>query len=157
MRCGIGYDLHPFSSNRKLILGGIQIPYNKGLLGHSDADVLVHSIADALLGASGERDIGYHFPDTDPRYGGISSLKLLERVCRLLKEKGFFIVNVDATLILQEPFLSPYIPQMKENIARTLEVKLDQVGIKATSPEGLGHLGEKKGIACLSVVCIEES
>lgn len=156
MRCGIGYDLHPFSSQRKLILGGIQIPYKKGLSGHSDADVLAHSIADALLGACGQRDIGYHFPDTDPKYKGVCSIYLLGEVYGMLKEKNFLITNVDSTLILQEPHIFPYIPRMKDNIAKTLEVKTDQVGIKATSPEGLGYLGEKRGIACLSVACIEE-
>ena len=155
MRCGIGYDLHAFSLRRKLILGGVSIPYKKGLAGHSDADVLVHSVTDALLGACGERDIGYHFPDTDPKLKGACSLHILKEVYeKIVKIKGFFIINVDATLILQEPYLSVYIPQMINNIAKVLQVKVEQVAVKATRPEGLGYLGEKKGIACLSVVTI---
>lgn len=157
MRCGIGYDLHPFSPERKLVLGGVNIPYKRGLSGYSDADVLVHSIADALLGACGERDIGYHFPDTDPKYQGACSLNLLAEVYKILKNRKFLIINVDSTLILQEPYLSSYITQMRSNIAKVLKIKAEQVGIKATSPEKLGHLGEKKGAACLSVVSIEKN
>jgi len=156
MRVGIGYDIHPFSPKRKLILGGVSVPYKSGLSGHSDADVLSHSIADALLGACGERDIGYHFPPDDPKYQGISSLFFLEEISRLLKNKGFVIINLDSTIIAQEPRLSAYIPQMKEKIARTLKIDQTQVGIKATSPEGLGFLGEKKGIACISIATIRK-
>lgn len=154
MRCGIGYDVHPFSWERKLILGGVRIPYEKGLAGHSDADVLVHSIADALLGACGERDLGYYFPDTESKYKGICSLSLLEKVYEILKNKGASVINVDSTLIAQDPVLSSYIPQMKSNIAKALKIKTEQIGIKATSPEGLGNLGEKKGIACLAIASI---
>ncbi|MBE0478571.1 2-C-methyl-D-erythritol 2,4-cyclodiphosphate synthase [Candidatus Aerophobetes bacterium] len=155
MRCGIGYDLHAFSPRRKLILGGVHVPYKKGLAGHSDADVLVHSITDALLGACGERDIGYYFPDTDPELKGTSSLHILEKVYNnIVKSRGFFLINTDSTLILQEPYLSSYIPQMINNIAKVLQVKVEQVAVKATRPEGLGYLGEKKGVACLSIVSI---
>lgn len=154
MRIGIGYDVHPFATQRKLILGGVEIPYSRGLYGHSDADVLVHSIADAILGACGERDLGYNFPDTDPRYKGIKSLHLLEQIYKIIDKKGFFIVNVDSTLVAQEPRLAPYIPQMRENIAKVLNVKVSQVGVKVTSPEGIGHLGKKEGIACLSIANI---
>ena len=155
MRTGIGYDVHPLVPGRKLILGGITIPYKLGLAGHSDADVLSHSIADSLLGACGERDLGYHFPDSDPEYKGICSLNLLKKILKILTDKKFIIVNVDSTIIAQEPVLSTYIPQIKDSIARTLKIRKDQVGIKATSPEGLGFLGEKKGIACLSIATIE--
>ncbi len=156
MRVGIGYDIHPLLPDRKLILGGIEIPYHKGLSGHSDADVLTHSIADALLGACGERDLGYHFPDNDPKYKDISSLLLLKKIYKILQKKGFYIVNVDSTLVAQEPRLTSYIPQMKEKISSILQLRTEQVGIKATSPEGLGFLGEKKAIVCLSVVAINE-
>jgi len=156
MRVGIGYDVHPLAPGKKLILGGIEIPYNRGLCGHSDADVLTHSIGDALLGACGERDLGYNFPDTDPRYKNICSLHLLEKIYKILKGRGFSVVNVDSTLVAQEPELSPYIPRMREKIADILKIKVEQVGIKATSPEGLGFLGEKKGIACFSVVSIKK-
>lgn len=156
MRCGIGYDIHPFAVGRKLVLGGVIIPYKKGLTGHSDADVLVHSLADALLGACGERDLGYHFPDSDKRYRGICSLSLLEKIKDMLKEKGFVILNSDSTIIAQQPLLSPYIPRIKENIARVLEIEQEKIGIKAKSPEGVGSLGRKEAIACISVVCIEE-
>lgn len=156
MRTGIGYDIHPLVSKRKLVLGGVKIPYSMGLYGHSDADVLVHSIADALLGACGERDLGYNFPDKDPRYKDIESLHLLEEIYKIISKKGFFIVNVDSTLIAQEPRLTPYIPEMKKNIAKVLNVKVDQVGVKATNPEGIGPLGEKKAIACLSIATISK-
>ena len=156
MRCGIGYDVHPFFCGRRLILGGVSIPYERGLAGHSDADVLSHSIADALLGACGERDLGCHFPDTESQYEGICSLRLLEEISKILRNNQATIVNVDSTLIAQEPVLGPYVPQMKGNIARALQIKTEQVGIKVTSPEGLGYLGEKKGIACLSVAAIDK-
>jgi 2-C-methyl-D-erythritol 2,4-cyclodiphosphate synthase len=156
MRVGIGYDVHPLVPERKLILGGIEVPYHKGLGGHSDADVLTHSIADALLGACGERDLGYNFPHSDPGYKDICSLHLLEKIYKILKGKGFGVVNVDSTLVAQEPRLSPYIPQMREKIAGILKIEVEQIGIKATNPEGLGFLGEKKGIACFSVVTIDK-
>lgn len=151
MRVGIGYDVHPLVSGRELVLGGVKIPYHKGLYGHSDADVLIHSIADALLGACGERDLGYNFPDKDPRYKNIYSLLLLKKVYKILNQEEFSVLNVDSTVIAQEPQLSPHIPQMRENIANILKIKVKQVGVKVTSPEGLGFLGEKKGIACISV------
>jgi len=155
MRIGIGYDVHPLVKGEKLILGGVNIPYSKGLSGHSDADVLVHSIGDALLGAAGKKDIGFLFPDSDPKYKGISSLTLLRQIFTLLQEEGFRINNLDTTVVAEEPRLSPYIPQMKENIARVLKIDVHQIGIKATSPEGLGFLGEKKGISCWAIASIE--
>jgi len=155
MRIGIGYDVHPLVKGEKLILGGVNIPYSKGLSGHSDADVLVHSIGDALLGAAGKKDIGFLFPDSEPKYKGISSLTLLRQIFTLLQEEGFRINNLDTTVVAEEPRLSPYIPQMKENIARVLKIDVHQIGIKATSPEGLGFLGEKKGISCWAIASIE--
>ncbi len=155
MRTGIGYDVHPFAPKRKLILGGVEIPYNRGLSGHSDADVLVHSIADALLGAMGERDLGYHFPETDPQYKNICSLYLLERIYNMLRQKNFRIINVDSSILAQEPYLSPYISKMKTNIAQVLKIEINRVGVKVVSPERLGFLGRKEGIACLSIATIE--
>jgi len=155
-RAGIGYDVHPLIKGRKLILGGVNIPYPIGLAGHSDADVLIHSIGDALLGAAGKRDIGFFFPDTNPEYKGISSLVLLRKIFTLLKEEEFKINNLDATIVAQEPRLSSYISRMKNNIAQVLEIDTGCIGIKATSPEGLGFVGEKRGISCWAIACIEK-
>ena len=138
MRVGMGYDVHRLTENRELILGGVKIPYEKGLLGHSDADVLIHAIMDALLGAAALGDIGKHFPDTDPEYKGISSIKLLEHVGRLIEEQLYVIGNIDATIIAQRPKMAPYIEQMRENVARALHLEIGQVNIKATTEEGLG-------------------
>lgn len=151
MRVGIGYDVHRLEENRPLILGGVKIPHEKGLLGHSDADVLVHAIMDALLGAAALGDIGRHFPDTDPKYKGISSLKLLEHVKTLLEEQGYLIENIDATIIAQAPKLASYIPGMRENIAKTLQMDASGVNIKATTEEHLGFTGRKEGISSQAV------
>ena len=153
MRIGSGYDVHKLTENRKLILGGVDIPFEKGLLGHSDADVLLHAIMDALLGAAALRDIGYHFPDTDNRYKGISSLKLLKETGNMIREKGFKIVNIDATIIAQRPKLKDHIEKMIENIASALEISASCVNVKATTEEGLGFTGEGLGIAA-SAVCL---
>ena len=142
MRVGMGYDVHRLTTGRKLIMGGVEIPYEKGLLGHSDADVLLHAIMDALLGAAALGDIGKHFPDTDPEYEGISSLKLLEHVGRLLDESGYVIENIVATIIAQRPKMRPHIDQMRENIAAALKIETDQVNVKATTEEGLGFYGK---------------
>lgn len=155
MRIGSGYDVHRLVEGRKLILGGVEIPFEKGLLGHSDADVLLHAVADALLGAAALGDIGLHFPDTDPAYEGISSLKLLGITGDLLKEKGFRIVNIDATVIAQRPKLRPYIEQMVKNIAEVLQLEVSAVNVKATTEEGLGFTGEGLGIASSAVCLIE--
>ena len=156
MRVGIGYDVHPLVEGRKLILGGTDIPHDRGLAGHSDADVLLHSISDALLGGAGREDIGNLFPDTDPRYEGISSMSILAQTKNKLSEEGFRVHNVDAVIVAEEPRLSPYIPQMKKNIAQVLGIKPDRVGVKSTTSEGLGFLGKKRGIACWSGVSLEE-
>ncbi len=155
MRVGMGYDVHKLVENRKLILGGVEIPYEKGLLGHSDADVLVHAIMDALLGAGALGDIGKHFPDTDERYAGADSMVLLEHVKELLEEQLFFIGNIDATVIAQRPKLAPYIPQMKENIANRLGISPNCVNIKATTEEGLGFTGEGLGISSQAICLLE--
>ena len=147
MRVGMGYDVHKLVEGRPLILGGVEIPHTLGLLGHSDADVLVHAIMDALLGAAALGDIGKHFPDTDPQYKGISSMKLLEHVRLLLEKNGYVVENIDATVIAQKPKLRPYIAQMEENIAKTLGIAKEQINIKATTEEGLGFTGERRGIA----------
>lgn len=147
MRIGMGYDVHRLTENRKLILGGVEIPYEKGLLGHSDADVLLHAIMDALLGAAALGDIGKHFPDSDPAYKGISSILLLEHVGRLLEKEGMEIGNIDATVIAQRPKLAPYIMNMRENIAKALNIDIQQINVKATTEEGLGFTGEGLGIA----------
>ena len=156
MRVGMGYDVHRLTAGRKLILGGVEIPYGKGLLGHSDADVLVHAVMDALLGAAALGDIGKHFPDTDPEYEGISSIRLLEHVGRLLDEKGYVIENIDATIIAQRPKMRPYIDQMRENIAEALKIETDQVNVKATTEEGLGFTGEGEGISSQAVCAVEK-
>ena len=151
MRIGMGYDVHRLVEDRKLIVGGVEIPYEKGLLGHSDADVLLHAIMDALLGAAALGDIGKHFPDTDPAYKGISSLKLLEKVGGLLAEKGFFIENIDSTIIAQAPKMRPYIDAMRENIAKALEMDTEHVNVKATTEEGLGFTGTGEGISAQAI------
>ncbi len=154
-RFGMGYDVHQLVENRKLIIGGVDIPYEKGLLGHSDADVLLHAISDALLGAAALGDIGKHFPDTDPRYKGADSLKLLEEVGNLLAAKGYVVGNVDATIVAQNPKMLPHIPQMRENIARVLHVDIDQINVKATTEEHLGFTGSGQGISSYAVAGIE--
>lgn len=147
MRIGHGYDVHRLTEGRRLILGGVDIPWEKGLLGHSDADVLTHAVMDALLGAAGLGDIGRHFPDTDPAYAGANSLKLLEYVVKLLGERGFSVGNVDATVLAQRPKLAPHISQMRDNLARTMGVDPSRVNIKATTEEGLGFTGSGEGMA----------
>lgn len=156
MRAGIGYDVHKLVEGRDLILGGVNIPYEKGLLGHSDADVLLHAICDALLGAAGEGDLGKHFPDNDQKYKGISSLRLLEEVNSLLKRKKYRLSNLDASIVCQSPKLSPHIGQMLENIASVLESETDRVNIKATTTEELGFAGRGEGIAAYCVAMIEK-
>lgn len=156
MRIGMGYDVHKLVEGRDLILGGVQVPHTLGLLGHSDADVLLHAIMDALLGAAALGDIGKHFPDTDPAYKGISSLKLLEHVGELLEEHGYVIGNIDATIIAQKPKLRPYIPQMEENIANTLHIALDQINVKATTEEGLGFTGTEQGISSQAICMLTD-
>lgn len=153
-RIGHGYDVHRLTAGRKLILGGVCIPHDTGLDGHSDADVLLHAICDALLGAGALRDIGYHFPDNDARFEGISSLILLKKVNELLKAEGFSISNIDATIIAQKPKLSPFIPEMVKNISETLGIEKERVNIKATTEEGLGFTGSKEGIAAHAVALI---
>ncbi len=147
----MGYDVHRLTEGRKLILGGVEIPYEKGLLGHSDADVLLHAVMDALLGAAALGDIGKHFPDTDEQYKGISSIKLLERVGELLEENCFLIENIDATIIAQAPKMRPYIDTMQKNIAEALGIELSQINVKATTEEGLGFTGNKEGISSQAV------
>lgn len=151
MRIGMGYDVHRLAEDRALIIGGVEIPYEKGLLGHSDADVLLHAVMDALLGAAAMGDIGKHFPDTAPEYKGISSLILLEKVGELLRENGFIIENIDATIIAQAPKMRPYIDSMRENIARVLEVDISCVNVKATTEEGLGFTGSGEGISSQAI------
>lgn len=151
MRIGQGYDVHRLTEGRKLILGGVEVPYEKGLLGHSDADVLVHAIMDALLGAAALGDIGEHFPDSDEKYRGISSIRLLEHVGKLLEENGFMVENIDSTVIAQRPKLLAYRPEMARNIAAALGLEPDQVSVKATTEEGLGFTGSGEGIAAQAV------
>jgi 2-C-methyl-D-erythritol 2,4-cyclodiphosphate synthase len=152
MLIGLGYDIHKLTEGRKLILGGVEIAHSKGLLGHSDADVVTHSICDAILGAIGEKDIGEHFPDTDPKYKNIISLKLLEEVLEMMKRKNLVINNLDITIIAQEPKVSPYREKIKEKINSIIKIPEDKINVKATSPEGLGALGNGEGIACISIV-----
>lgn len=154
IRVGMGYDVHKLTEGRDLVLGGVTIPWELGLLGHSDADVVVHAIMDAILGAAALRDIGRHFPDTDPQYKGISSILLLKKVGELLKEKGYRIVNLDATIIAQKPKLLPYIDTMIKNVAEALEIGEDQVNIKATTEEGLGFTGTLQGISSQAICAI---
>ena len=155
MRVGHGYDVHRLVEGRKLILGGVEIPWEKGLLGHSDADVLLHALMDAMLGAAALGDIGQHFPDSDERYAGADSLQLLAEVSRLLTEAGYRLVNADCTILAQRPKLMPHVPAMRANIARVLGVELDAVSVKATTEEGLGFTGDGSGIAAHAVVLIE--
>ena len=153
-RIGIGYDVHKFASDRKLFLGGIEIPSEKGLEGHSDADVLLHSICDALLGAASLGDIGKHFPNTDEKFKNISSLVLLEKVNELISSNGYLIGNIDATVLAEKPKLLPYIHQMKNKIAETLNLSVDQISIKATTNEKIGFVGREEGIAAISVALL---
>ncbi len=156
MRIGHGYDVHRLVEGRRLILGGVEIPYEKGLLGHSDADVLLHALMDALLGAAALGDIGKHFPDSDPRYEGADSAALTRAVAAMIREHGYRVGNVDCTILAQRPKLAPYIPQMRQTIAETLDVALDRVSVKATTEEGLGFTGEGLGIAVHAVALLEE-
>ena len=154
MRIGQGYDVHRLVEGRKLIIGGVDIPYEKGLLGHSDADVLLHAVMDALLGAAALGDIGQHFPDSDERYKGISSIALLKEVGKILQENGYMIENIDSTVIAQRPKLLPYRPQMVENIAAALGIEKEQVSVKATTEEGLGFTGTGEGISAQAIALL---
>lgn len=156
MRIGHGYDVHKLVEDRKLIIGGVEIPHEKGLLGHSDADILLHAISDSLLGAAALGDIGHLFPDNDPEYEGADSLKLLSQVAETLAENGWHVINIDSTVLAQRPKLAPYIEQMRENIAAACRIDVDSVSVKATTEEGLGFTGEQLGIAAHSVCLIEE-
>ena len=155
MRVGLGYDVHKLVEGRDLIIGGVQIPYEKGLLGHSDADVLLHAIMDALLGAAALGDIGKHFPDTDSKYKGISSIKLLEYVREMIDDELYVVGNIDATIIAQRPKMAPYIEQMKKNVADALAIEVSQVNIKATTEEGLGFTGSGEGISAQAIASLE--
>jgi 2-C-methyl-D-erythritol 2,4-cyclodiphosphate synthase len=153
-RIGNGYDVHKFTEDRKLILGGVEIPYEKGLLGHSDADVLTHAIMDAILGALAFGDIGYHFPDTDPRYKGISSILLLKKVVELVKNKGYEISNLDSIVVAQNPKLKPYIEEIKNNLSSALGIEKDRISVKATTEEWLGFTGREEGMKSYAVVLL---
>ncbi|ALC83310.1 MULTISPECIES: 2-C-methyl-D-erythritol 2,4-cyclodiphosphate synthase [Bacillus] len=155
-KIGQGFDVHQMVENRPLIIGGVTIPYEKGLLGHSDADVLLHTIADACLGAVGEGDIGRHFPDTDPDFKDADSFKLLQHVWAIVKEKGYILGNLDCTIIAQKPKMAPYIPAIKERIAEALEADLEQVNVKATTTEKLGFTGREEGIASQAVILLQK-
>ena len=155
-RIGNGYDVHRLVEGRKLILGGVEIPFEKGLLGHSDADVLIHAIMDGLLGALALGDIGQHFPDTDERYKGISSIKLLNHVKKLIADEGFEIVNIDSQIVMQQPKLKPYIVEMRENLAKELELPINRVSVKATTEERLGFTGEEVGVKSYAVVLLKQ-
>lgn len=155
-RVGLGFDAHAFEEGRKLVLGGVEIPHQRGLAGHSDADVLVHALMDALLGACGERDIGERFPDTDPTYRDVSSLVLLEEVMGVLTERGYRVINVDCVIVAQEPRLSPHIGDMRGRLAFILRIPVNKVGIKATTTEGLGFTGRGEGIAALATALLVE-
>lgn len=157
MRIGIGYDVHRLAENRALIMGGENIPYERGLLGHSDADVLLHAIMDSLLGAAALGDIGKHFPDTDERYSGISSILLLKNVGELLASKNYRVVNIDSVIIAQKPKMAPHIEKMRQNIADALKIEIDQVSVKATTEEGLGFTGRSEGISSQSVCLLENT
>ena len=156
MRVGFGYDVHRLVPDRKLVLGGVTVPFEKGALGHSDADALCHAICDALLGAAALGDIGTHFPDTDARYAGISSLLLLKEVGGLLRERGFEVANVDATVVLEKPKLAPHIETMRTNVAQSLEISVEQVSVKATTSEQMGFVGQGEGVAAFACVLIQE-
>lgn len=151
---GIGYDVHAFAEGRALVLGGVEIPFHKGLDGHSDADVLCHAIADAILGAIGEKDIGHHFPNTDPSYRGISSIELLRRVGAILATRGARLMNVDSTLIAEAPKVGPHVGLMRENISKALSITADRVGVKATTNERMGFVGREEGIAAFAVASV---
>ncbi|MCR5725853.1 MAG: 2-C-methyl-D-erythritol 2,4-cyclodiphosphate synthase [Lachnospiraceae bacterium] len=151
MRIGTGYDVHKLVEDRKLILGGVEIPYEKGLLGHSDADVLIHAVMDSILGAAALGDIGQHFPDSDDAYKGISSILLLQKVAELIKKEGYEIANIDSTIIAQRPKLAKFIPEMRENMAKALGIDISQINVKATTEEGLGFTGEGLGIASQAI------
>ena len=155
MRVGLGYDVHKLAYNRKLIIGGVEIPYEKGLLGHSDADVLLHAIIDSLLGACALGDIGKHFPDTNDKFKGISSIKLLEETAEIISQNGYFVNNIDATIVAQKPKMLPYIDDMRENIAKALNISIDKINIKATTEEGLGFTGEMLGISSQSIASVD--
>lgn len=154
LRIGQGFDVHQFADDRDLIVGGVRIPYDKGLLGHSDADVLLHVVTDAILGALGEGDIGKHFPDTDAAYKDADSKALLSKIVELMREKGFRVINIDCTIMAQRPKMLPYIPEMNAVIAKLLKVELDQVNVKATTTEKLGFVGREEGIAAQAVVLL---
>ena len=156
MRIGHGYDVHRLVPGRELVLGGVHIPYELGLLGHSDADVLLHAVMDALLGAAGMRDIGFHFPDTDPMYKGADSMELLRRVGQMLRRAGYGVGNIDVTMIAQHPKLKDYIPQMAENIAAALETDVSRINVKATTEEHLGFTGTGEGMSCHAVCILTE-
>ncbi|NLB21593.1 MAG: 2-C-methyl-D-erythritol 2,4-cyclodiphosphate synthase [Clostridium sp.] len=156
MRVGIGYDVHRLVEGRKLIIGGVEIPYEKGLLGHSDADVLTHTIMDALLGAAGLGDLGTHFPDTAEEFKDSNSLDLLKQVKNMLKERSYKILNIDAVIIAQEPKMNPHLPLMKEILAKVLEISIEDINLKATTEEGLGFTGTKEGMASQAVVLIDK-
>lgn len=155
MRIGMGYDVHRLVEGRKLVLGGVTIPFEKGLFGHSDADVLVHAVCDALLGAAGLGDIGLHFPDTDPEYKDVASIKILAKTYDLIRGNGFTIMNLDSTIFAEAPKLSPYREAMQKNISRTIEIEQDRVNIKATTFEGLGMIGKGEGIGAMCVALID--
>jgi len=157
MRVGFGYDVHAFAEGRRLVLGGVEIPHSHGLLGHSDADVLLHAISDAMLGAAALGDIGRHFPDTDPAYAGISSLVLLRRVAELIRGKGYMVQNLDTTVVAQQPRLAAYIATMVENISEALDLEPDHVNVKATTTEKLGFAGRSEGIAAYAVVLLDRA
>lgn len=155
-RIGQGFDVHRFASGRELIVGGVNIPYELGLLGHSDADVLLHAISDAILGALGEGDIGKHFPDTNEAFKGADSKKLLQHVVSIMKSKGYQVVNIDSTIIAQNPKMSPFIPEMNKVIAGLLEIELEQVNVKATTTEKLGFTGREEGVAAEAIVLLSQ-
>jgi 2-C-methyl-D-erythritol 2,4-cyclodiphosphate synthase len=157
MRVGIGYDVHPLIQGKRLVLGGVEIPFDKGLDGHSDADVLVHAIIDALLGATGLGDIGTHYPSSDPQYKDISSVTLLRQTTGVVKSHGWRVGNVDATIVAEQPLLSPFIPRMRQIIGETLGIAVGQVGVKSTTSKGLGFLGKGEGIAAHAVVLVEKA
>jgi 2-C-methyl-D-erythritol 2,4-cyclodiphosphate synthase len=157
MRIGLGYDVHKLVPDRKLWLGGIEVPHTKGLLGHSDADVLIHAICDALLGAAALGDIGKHFPDKDPQYKGIDSKILLRKCGELLAQQGYHIANIDSIVVAQQPKIGPFIPQMRETLAQTLNIKVGQISVKATTTEWLGFEGREEGISAHAVALIEEN
>lgn len=157
MRAGIGYDVHRLVEGRKLILGGVEIEFERGLSGHSDADVLSHAIGDALLGAAALGDLGTHFPDSDERYKGISSLRLLEEIRSKLMDKGFGIINIDATIVAEVPKLAPYMEKMRERLSDTLKIPLEDLSVKATTTEGLGFAGRGEGMACYAIVSLEKT